>query len=204
MFSTLEPNMKVVTLSLLATLISLPSFADWKLQAGQSQVYFSTVKKDTLAETHYFKTLQGTVAADGQFTVAVDLASAETGVPIRNERMAQFLFETTKFTQAKAKGKIDLAELAKQASGSSKTLKLPVTFELHGKTITQDVNLLITKLSAKQVEIVTLAPVFLNAGDFDLLAGIEKLKELASLPSISPLVPVSLHLRFNQEEAKKG
>jgi polyisoprenoid-binding protein YceI len=196
--------MNVASLSLLTALISLPSFADWTLQADQSQVYFSSVKKDTVAETHQFKTLKGAIAADGQFTLAVDLASAETGVPIRNERLAQYLFETSKFTQATGKGKIDAAELTKQAAGSSKEIKLPVVFELHGKTISKDVNLLVTKLSAKQIDVVTPAPIFLNAADFELGAGIDKLKELASLPSISAVVPVTLHLRFNQEVAKKS
>ncbi|HMW49961.1 MAG TPA: YceI family protein, partial [Cellvibrionaceae bacterium] len=147
---------------------------------------------------------QGVVSEDGQFSVSVDLASAETGIPIRNERLAQFLFETTKFSQASAKGKIDLAALGKQTIGSSQTVKLPVIFELHGKTITQDASLTLTKLSASQVAVVTSAPIFLNAADFDLLPGIEKLKELAALPSISPLVPISLHLRFTHEASKKG
>jgi polyisoprenoid-binding protein YceI len=195
--------MKVASFSLLAALISLPSFADWKLQADQSQVYFSTVKKESVAEVHQFKTLQGAISADGQFTLAVDLASAETGVAIRNERMAQYLFETTKFTQATGKGKIDVAELDKQDKGSSREVKVAVTFELHGKTITKEVNLLVVKLSAKQFDVHTPAPIHLNTADFDLGAGVEKLKELASLPSISPVVPVTLHLRFNQEGKDK-
>lgn len=195
--------MKVAALSLLAVLISAPSFADWALQPDQSQVYFSTVKKDTVAETHQFKTLQGSATADGQFTVAIDLASAETGVPIRNERIAQFLFETTKFTQATGKGTINLAAVSKQTIGSSQTVKVPVTFEIHGKTISKDVNLLITKISGKQVDVSTPAPIFLNAADFELSAGIEKLKELATVSSISPIVPVTLHLRFNQLSTKK-
>lgn len=197
--------MKVVSFGLLAALVlSTPSFAEWKLQADQSQLFFSSVKKDVIAETHQFKTLQGAVSENGQFTVSVDLASAETGIAIRNERLAQFLFETSKFSQASATGKIDLAALSKQAVGSSQTVKLPVMFQLHGKTITQDATFALTKISATQVSVATPAPIFLNAADFDLVPGIEKLKELASLPSISPLVPVSLHLRFTQEANKKS
>ncbi len=197
--------MKAISFGLLASLVlSAPSFADWKLQADQSQLFFSSVKKDVIAENHHFKTLQGTVSEDGQFAVSVDLASAETGIPIRNERLGQFLFETSKFSQASAKGKIELGGLSKQAIGSSQTVKLPVIFELHGKTVTQDASITLTKLSATQVLVATAAPIFLNAGDFDLLPGINKLKELASLPSISPLVPVSLNLRFTHEASKKS
>lgn len=197
--------MKLAPFGLLAALIlSAPSFADWKLQADQSQLFFSSVKKDLVAETHQFKTIRGAVSEDGQFNISVDLTSAETGIPIRNERLAQYLFETSKFAQASAQGKIDLTALAKQAIGNSQMVKLPVIFQIHGKTITQDATLMVTKLTATQVAVTTPAPIFLNAADFDLLPGIEKLKELASLASISPLVPVSLHLRFTHEQSKKG
>jgi len=38
-----------------------------------------------------------------------------------------------------------------------------------------------------------------NASQVGLLAGIEKLRELAGLPSISPAVPVTFSLIFEQE-----
>lgn len=196
--------MNVASFSLLAALLSTPCFADWMLQADQSHIYFSSVKKDSVAETHQFKTLQGSVAADGKFTVAVDLASAETGIAIRNERMAQFLFETTKFTQATAKGAIDLAAVDKLAPGSSQTIKVPVSFDIHGKTVSKDTNLTIIKLTNKSVAVVTPSPIMLNAAEFDLTAGIDKLKELATLPSISPIVPVTLDLRFVSQTTAKS
>ena len=196
--------MNAASFGLVATLLSTPCFADWMLQADQSHIYFSSVKKDTVAETHQFKTLQGSVAADGKFTVAADLASADTGIAIRNERMAQFLFETTKFTQATAKGSIDLTAVDKLAPGASQTLKVPVSFELHGKTISKETHLTIIKLTNKSVAVVTPSPIMLNAVDFDLTAGIEKLKELATLSSISPMVPVTLDLRFVNQGASKN
>ncbi len=197
--------MKLASIGLMTALVfSAPSFADWQLQADQSQLFFSSIKKDVVAETHHFKTFQATVSADGQFAVGVDLASAETGIPIRNERLGEFLFETSKFAQASAKGKIDLAAIEKLPTGGSQTVKLPVIFELHGKTISQDASLILTKISASQIAVSTAAPIFLNAADFDLLPGIEKLKSLANLPSISPVVPVSLHLRFNQAKGNKA
>lgn len=196
--------MKSIFSSLVAgLLISTPAFAAWTLQPEQSQLFFSSIKKETVAETHQFKSLQGTVSDSGEFSVTIDLSSAETGIPIRNERLAQYLFETSKFAQASAKGQVDLKALGQQAIGNSQTVKLPIIFELHGKTITKEATLQLIQTSANQVTVSTPAPIFLNAADFDLLPGIEKLKELAALPSISPLVPVSFHLQFKQEAAKK-
>ena len=39
-------------------------------------------------------------------------------------------------------------------------------------------------------------PVIVNASDFALIEGIERLRAVAGLPSISPAVPVSFTLRF--------
>jgi hypothetical protein len=39
-------------------------------------------------------------------------------------------------------------------------------------------------------------PVVINAGEFELTRGVEKLREIAGLPSISPVVPVQFSLYF--------
>jgi len=44
----------------------------------------------------------------------------------------------------------------------------------------------------------SLAPVIVQANEFGLVAGVEKLKELAGLPSISLAVPVSFVLTLAQ------
>jgi hypothetical protein len=45
--------------------------------------------------------------------------------------------------------------------------------------------------------VVSAHPVILNADNYKLAKGIEKLRELASLPSISHAVPVSFYLTLN-------
>jgi hypothetical protein len=46
--------------------------------------------------------------------------------------------------------------------------------------------------------VTTLQPVIIKAEDFALVAGINKLKSLASLPSIAYSVPVSFVLTFTE------
>ncbi len=56
--------------------------------------------------------------------------------------------------------------------------------------------MLVTKLSAGRFVVASLRPVIVNAAAFELAAGIEKLREVAGLPSIGGSVPVSFVLTF--------
>jgi len=49
------------------------------------------------------------------------------------------------------------------------------------------------------VQVHSLQPVIVRAVDFDLLKGIEKLAELANLPSIAKAVPVEVLLVFSAD-----
>jgi hypothetical protein len=57
---------------------------------------------------------------------------------------------------------------------------------------------MVAKLSDKQFIVSSLQPILLNAKNFSLVAGVQKLQELAKLPSISNAVPVSFVLTFNR------
>jgi hypothetical protein len=57
---------------------------------------------------------------------------------------------------------------------------------------------MVAKLSEKNMIVTTLQPLIIKAEDFALVAGINKLKSLASLPSIAYAVPVSFVLTFSQ------
>ncbi|WP_308873603.1 hypothetical protein [Thiothrix subterranea] len=46
------------------------------------------------------------------------------------------------------------------------------------------------------MQVTTVAPIVLNAADFDLAAGVTALREIAELPSISNAVPVTFFLNF--------
>ncbi|OQX14641.1 MAG: hypothetical protein BWK73_09005 [Thiothrix lacustris] len=46
------------------------------------------------------------------------------------------------------------------------------------------------------MQVTTVAPIVLNAADFDLAAGLTALREIAGLTSISNAVPVTFFLSF--------
>jgi hypothetical protein len=55
----------------------------------------------------------------------------------------------------------------------------------------------VTKLANGSLLVNSVKPVIIKAVDFNLVKGIEKLRQLAGLPSISTTVPVSFVLRLN-------
>lgn len=172
------------------------AFADWDLKPEESSLHFISIKKDTVGEIHTFKQLSGGIKDSGEFEFSINLTGVETNIPIRNERMNEFLFESAKFPLALGKGKVDMAQVGSLGIGEVKTMTVPVTIELHGKSVKKDVMLQVAKLGAKKLWVVSAAPFILDAGDFDLTVGVDKLRELAALPNIAQAVPVSVSLMF--------
>lgn len=105
----------LITLSLL--LFSSHALAEWKLNSSESSLHFISIKKSSVAEIHHFKSISGDVDAQGGISIAINLASVESNIPIRNERMQNMLFNIEKFTQANIRGKVDLKQLASLAVG---------------------------------------------------------------------------------------
>ena len=181
-------------LSLLALPIS--ALADWQLVGGDSSVHFVSIKKASIPETHHFKTLAGTISDEGKAQLTIDLASVETNIPIRNERMQKMLFETAQFAKATITADVDAAKLKALQPGESMSMTAELTVDVHGQQQTEKAHLQVTGLADNMVQVTTNAPIVLKAGNYKLLEGIEKLREVAGLDSISPIVPVTARLVF--------
>jgi len=179
------------------------AFADWNLKSDESSLYFVSIKKDTIGEVHSFKQLDGAIADSGEFQFSVNLIGVETNIPIRNERMNEFLFESAKFPLASGKGSVDMTQVKSLAVGEVKMMTVPVTVELHGKSVKKDVMFQVAKLTQDKLWVVTAAPFIIDAAAFDLTPGVDKLRELAVLPNIAQAVPVSANLTFVNTPAKK-
>ena len=140
-------------------------------------------------------------AVDKQVKVifTVDLNSVETNIPIRNQRMTEFLFNTATFATATFSTNVDTALLASLKAGESTELELTGTVDLHGiqQPITSKV--LVLKKHNGDLFVVNQQPIIINAQSYNLTGGVNKLKELASLPSISFAVPVTFNLTFTQQ-----
>jgi polyisoprenoid-binding protein YceI len=110
--------MKKIALALaLFVFGALAAHADWALNNDQSRLSFISVKKGSVAEVHHFTKLDGQVDGSGNVSVSIPLASVETAIPIRNERMQQMLFETEIFPSADLSAKVDLAAVESMSEG---------------------------------------------------------------------------------------
>ncbi|WP_016957507.1 YceI family protein [Catenovulum agarivorans] len=175
------------------------AFAGWKLDEQASKLNFLSTKKAQIVEQHSFKNISGTVADSGQVVLTIELASVETNIPIRNERMQKFLFETDKFAHATINAKVDSSVLTALAVGELKTLELAAELDLHGNKQNLTVPVVVIKGNKGQLFVNSVGSVVINAADFALIEGVNKLQELAGLPSITYSVPVSFNLTFAVE-----
>ena len=187
----------LITITLLVTaIISLPTLAAWKLDNASSDLTFISVKKGTIAENHHFSALVGGIDEQAKVKVSVDLASVNTNIAIRDERMKQFVFETSKYSSANFTAQLDQSMLAALSVGDNKQLMVNGQIDFHG--LQQDValELSVSRLSENKIIVNTVKPFFIKADAFGVVAGIIKLKELAALPSIDYVVPVSFSVTF--------
>src|SRR5690606_38534598 len=73
---------------------------NWTLDATRSYLNFLSTKKVDVVEVHRFDTLSGSVNGKGEASLVIELASANTGVAIRDQRLDDILFEVAEFPRA--------------------------------------------------------------------------------------------------------
>ena len=169
--------------------------AQWSLDNEASVLSVVTVKAEHIAEAHTFNSLSGSLGADGQLSVEVELASVDTLIPIRNERMREMLFEVDVFPVALLSAEVDVKELSSLEVGEWLDQEIPLTLALHGNTVGMDAAVRITQLD-DGYSASLLTPLILSADNVGLVAGVEKLRQVAGLSSISRSVPVSFNVTF--------
>ena len=178
---------------------SVGASAQWDLDNDRSVLNFISIKNASIAETHSFKSLSGHIGKEGNTHLNIDLASVETLIEVRNERMQSMLFETAKFPTATITAQVApeiLNELA--AAGGTAVTEIPVNVSLHGvdATLTASVTVFGDQESFR---VVTTRPIILSAKGFGLGVGISALQEVAGLANIATAVPVSFSLLFASE-----
>lgn len=183
---------------LICTLLACSGLAsaDWQLDASASSVSFVSIKNETIAETHYFRQLQGTVSAAGKAELHIDLASVDTGIEIRDQRMRELLFQVAEHPQATISVQLDAQQLSALRVDRPQAMRLPLQLEVHGNSAELQAELLVMIDSAGCLHVLSVQPVLVNASDFALVDGINALREVAGLGSIATVVPVSVHLQF--------
>ena len=170
--------------------------AAWVLDNNGSSLYFLSIKVEHVVETHSFTSLSGQ-ADTASATVEIDLSSVDTAVELRDERMLDVLFEVALFASATVTADLTSLAVTDLSPGESVTTELAFNLDLHGASNDMTAAVQLTQLADGALRIQTTSPVNVNAGDFSLVDGVNKLRELAGLPSVSYAVPVTFNLLFN-------
>ena len=192
--------MKKYLFCFLSLWVSFDAQADWQLKGSNSSVNFVSIKKSAIAEVHLFKQLSGSINNNGKVNVSIDLASVDTNIAIRNERMKSLLFDVNKFSTANILAKVDGGKLKAMKSGDFYQEDFDIVLSLHGidRKITTAIN--VVKLADGSIRVSSVRPIIIAAQDFGLREGVEALRVVANLPVISTAVPVTFNLVFTESD----
>ncbi|KEQ19735.1 YceI family protein [Endozoicomonas numazuensis] len=185
--------------ALYLTFFTVNSFAQWTLDNSQSTINLVTTKANVVAEVHTFSSMSGTITNKGQAQISIDLSTIDTGIAIRDERMKTLLFEIAQFPEAVITAELEQKLVSNIQPGMVRHIEAPISLSLHGKVLEMTAVMLVSYLNNKTVLVSSAQPLIINASPFELLAGVEKLKAVAGLTSISPAVPVYFHLIFTNK-----
>lgn len=183
-------------LLILATTSCFASAASWQLNPAQSSLNFVSIKNATIAETHQFSNLSGTWSEQGAVQIQIPVASIETHIPIRNQRILDFVLNAKQYTDITALANIQPDSIAELTAGQSTVITLPITLNIAGQSLTLMANIRVLKINDTTIQAATESPIILNVDTAKLSAGVDKLQQLASLNDISKIVPITFSVNF--------
>ena len=163
----------------------------WTL-SDESRISLTSTKNGLVSETHSLAAIKGEVSAAGKVELALDLRAIETNIPIRNERMQTWLFSDEPVAKLSAN-----VEAALSAKETAFTIDQTLTLEANGNTVMLDVPLTVVREGNAAAKVA--GQLVIDVADFGYAPGIEKLREIAGLKSISTEVPVDVKLVFIHE-----
>ncbi|MBE0481932.1 MAG: YceI family protein [Bacterioplanes sp.] len=169
--------------------------ADWQLSTPSSLTFTST-KNTHLVEVHRFTRLEGYVKHNGEAKLQIDLASIDSNIAIRDERMRDLLFKTTQFARAELTARIPEAIVQQAQNGQTVSYDLDGDLWLHGSRQPVSVPVTVVPTADGKVVISNSQPVLLHADAFGLTKGIQALRDIAGLETIGEVVPVHFTLTF--------
>ncbi len=178
--------------------------AEWTLDPARSHLSYVSIKSGHIGEINHFTEIAGRIDDDGQVVVDTALDSVETLIPIRNERMREILFKTTNYSDATLSAKLNPAEIAALQPGEIVEVVAESTLSLHGERQPLVLKMQAAKLDAHTLMVASIEPVILDAANFGLSEGVETLREIAGLDSISRAVPVTFVMTFESEHPAPG
>lgn len=186
---------KTIASGLVLTALALPVWAGgWQLEADESRIAFTSIKKNTAGEVNHFEAMSGAVSEDGMAEIRIDLTSVESWVDIRNERIRTHLFRDT--AEAVLTAQLDMDELARLAPGESMIADVSANLDLAGTRSKYDAELYVLRVAEDRVLVVSNDMIMLGTEAAGVDEGVTMLRNLADLSSITRVAPVTLRLMF--------
>lgn len=180
-------------------LVSANASADWILDNDQSSLYYVTNKAAAIAELNSFGELSGRIEENGNASLIISLASVNTAIEIRDQRVREILFKVAEYSTASVRLMVEADALASMEAGSSSRGPYEAVLTLNGITGTVSAELTVTKLSDDSILIQSAMPLIINALTFGLADGVEELREIVGLPNINNNVVVNFSLLYSKE-----
>ena len=114
--------------------------------------------------------------------------------------MEEHLFEVSRFSNASFEAEIPATVLAQASSGKQTRFELSGKVMLHGESAPASCQVIISPNTDKSITVSSVTPMLIDANNFNLVAGINKLQEIAGLKSITHTVPVTFSLTFKADQ----
>ncbi len=195
----MKPIFTVLVLSI-ASCISMNASAQWSLAPSSAELNFLSTKvlsnMNSITEQSRFQTLSGAVSDDGELTLKVKLASVDTQVPIRDQRLRDWVFEVSKYQEAVISAKITKANLNALAVGKPLRIKQGLILKAHGNAIPLEAELQLVKSQDGSIYVSTTSPILLDVKQLELNKGVEKLIDVMGLASINQQIPITFYGKF--------
>jgi polyisoprenoid-binding protein YceI len=188
--------------SLLSACSNTPEAAPplaYRVDAAQSQLQFVTLKAGQagvggVAEVQKFTRFTGGVDAAGAVVLEIDLASVDTGVPIRDDRMRTMLFNVAANPNARFSANVDPGLVKGLAIGGAIDVDAAGQLRLAGQSRDVKAPLRVARLSTGALQVSTRSPLVVDLSGFGLKPGVEALREIMGLNFLAASAPVSLNL----------
>lgn len=178
--------------------LSVGTFNEWTVDSDTSALFYVSTKNEHVAERHEISDISGGISADGALQIELDMASVDSGIDIRDQRQREHLFQVASFPIATITSDIDLSDYEDLDVGESTIDFFDGDLSIVGTETFIDFDIMVTRVSEDRVVVNSFGPAVINSADLELSSGVDKLRELANLPSISYSVPVTFTLSFDR------
>jgi len=169
---------------------------NWKLDSETSHLAFGSVKNSYIGEVHTFSGLTGSATRDGAVEIEIPLASLQTNIDIRNERMTEHVFAFA--PNASITAQIDMDAVDGLRPGEATIMELDAVLTLGGNDVDLYTNVFVMRTSGRSVMVSTNDMILVDTDTMGVDGGIDMLQQLANLDSITRVTPITARFIFER------